>query len=131
MEEECDVIPVQSSDSTDQQEGVVVSRVEGGGVEDGELVSQVGGFGTSEGMFLFEGAFGSGSGSGVGDERSENEDMVRLVDRMINATIVLAAGTFAVSKLLTIDRDYWHVGQPFTWALLFFLANFFVMYYGF
>jgi len=108
VEEECDVIPVQSSDSTDQQEGVVVSRVEGGGVEDGELVSQVGGFGTSEGMFLFEGAFGSGSGSGVGDERSENEDMVRLVDRMINATIVLAAGTFAVSKLLTIDRDYWH-----------------------
>ncbi|KAF3453652.1 hypothetical protein FNV43_RR04093 [Rhamnella rubrinervis] len=106
VEEECDVIPVQSSDYTDQQEGVVVSRVESGGVE-GELASQVGGFGANEGRLLFEGSFGSGSG--VGDERggSENEEMDRLIDRTINAAIVLAAGTFAITRLLTIDRDYW------------------------
>ena len=35
----------------------------------------------------------------------------KLIDRTINATIVLAAGTFAVTKLLTIDSDYWHVSQ--------------------
>lgn len=117
MDEECEFIPVQSSDCTDQQEGVVVRRVEGGGVED-ELASQVGGFGTSEGRFSFEGACefqGFGSGSGLGDGRSDcqNENMERLIDRTINATIVLAAGTFAVSKLLTIDQDYWHVSQQF------------------
>ncbi|KAJ6827323.1 protein SYM1-like [Iris pallida] len=31
-----------------------------------------------------------------------------MVDRAINASIVLAAGTFAITKLLTIDSDYWH-----------------------
>lgn len=104
VDEELDVIPVQSSDSTDQQEGVVVSRVEGGGGLDGELASQVGGFG-----FSFEGGaeLGFGSGSGFGDER-ESVDMERWIDRTINATIVLAAGTYAITRLLTIDQDYWH-----------------------
>ena len=70
VEEEYDVIPVQSLDSTDQQEGMAVSRVGGGGVES-ELASQVGGFGASEGRFSFEGGAefqGFGSGSGVGEE---------------------------------------------------------------
>lgn len=44
MVEEFDVIPVQSADFTDQQEGVTVGRVERDGVE-GELGSAVGGFG--------------------------------------------------------------------------------------
>lgn len=30
-----------------------------------------------------------------------------LVDRTVNATIVLVAGTFAITRLLTIDHDYW------------------------
>ena len=30
------------------------------------------------------------------------------MDRAINAAIVLAAGTFGITKLLTIDYDYWH-----------------------
>lgn len=104
VDEELDVIPVQSSDGTDQQEGVVVSRVEGGAGLDGELASQVGGFG-----FSFEGGadLGFGSGSGFGDER-ESVDMERWIDRTINATIVLAAGTYAITRLLTIDQDYWH-----------------------
>ncbi|KAK9268368.1 hypothetical protein L1049_000117 [Liquidambar formosana] len=110
--EELDVIPVQSDDSTDQQDGGVVIRTERDG-EGGELVSQVGGF-ANEGRFSFEGAGGfssSSSGtssSGSGDGKMEVEDMERFIDSAINATIVLAAGTFAITKLLTIDRDYWH-----------------------
>ncbi|XP_075668866.1 uncharacterized protein LOC142638692 isoform X1 [Castanea sativa] len=108
MVEEMDVIPVQSTDSTDQQEGVVVSRVEseGTGLET-ELVS---GFGAGhEGRLSFEGAGFSSSGSvGDGVGKRENEEIERLIDRTINASIVLAAGTFAITKLLTIDQDYWH-----------------------
>lgn len=107
------MIPAQSSDSTDQQEVVVVSRVEAGNAE-GELASQAGGLGGSEGRLSFEGVgefqgFGAGLGNEIED--SQNEEMERLIDRTINATIVLAAGTFAITKLLTIDHDYWHVSQ--------------------
>ncbi|KAH7576885.1 hypothetical protein ACOSP7_002431 [Xanthoceras sorbifolium] len=35
-------------------------------------------------------------------------DDVRSISRAINAAIVLGAGTVAVTKLLTIDHDYWH-----------------------
>lgn len=41
--------------------------------------------------------------------REEGDDLDRLVSKGINATIVLGFGTFAVTKLLTIDNDYWHV----------------------
>lgn len=39
----------------------------------------------------------------------EDRDSDRLMSRGINAAIVLAAGTVAVTKLLSIDHDYWHV----------------------
>jgi protein Mpv17 len=110
--EESDVIPVQSTDSTDQQEGVVVSRLESEGGLETELVA---GFGSShEGRLSFEGAGefqGFSSSGSVGDEvgKRESEEMEKLIDRTINGTIVLAAGTFAITKLLTIDSDYWHV----------------------
>ncbi|KAJ7948609.1 Peroxisomal membrane (Mpv17/PMP22) family protein [Quillaja saponaria] len=112
MVEDCDVLPLQSGDGTENQAGGIVSRVEMESGE-GELVSQVGGFGTSEGQYSFEGAnefqgFSSSSASVVDERRRENEEMERLIDRAINGTIVLAAGTFAITKLLTIDRDYWH-----------------------
>lgn len=115
--EELDVIPVQSVDSTDQQEGMAVaSRVEMEGGE-GDLATQVSGFGGNEGVLSLEGAgefpgFSSASAS-IGNEsrRESEEDMEKLIDRTINATIVLAAGTFAITKLLTIDRDYWQVSQ--------------------
>lgn len=42
-------------------------------------------------------------------EREEDDDLDGLVSKAINATIVLGFGTFAVTKLLTIDNDYWHV----------------------
>lgn len=113
MAEELDVIPVQSSDSTDQQDGVL-ARIEV--EEDGEQVNQVGGF-AGEGRFSFEGAgefqgFSSSSSSSVSSEgEGKAEDFERLMDRSINAAIVLAAGSFAITKLLTVDADYWHVSQ--------------------
>ncbi|PIA26512.1 hypothetical protein AQUCO_09200018v1 [Aquilegia coerulea] len=106
IKEEFDVIPVQSNDLIDQQEGVLV-RIE---IERNEeqSVHQVGGF-ANEGRFLFEGA---GEINGVVSEviGNEEEDVEMLIDRAINAVIVLAAGTYAITKLLTIDRDYWHAG---------------------
>jgi len=109
--EEFDVIAVQSNDITDQQEGLIVSRVEMEG-GDGELAAtmttQVNGFGANEGLLSLEG-FSSASGL-VGNENEENvESVEKLLDRSINASIVLVAGTFALTKLLTIDSDYWHV----------------------
>ncbi|KAF4377754.1 hypothetical protein F8388_011507, partial [Cannabis sativa] len=106
-EEFFDVIPVQSSDRRSGGEP------RGGGRRrrlESELASQVSGFGGNEGRLSFEGATefqGFGSGSGLGDGR-ENEDDNRLIDRTINATIVLAAGSYAITRLLTIDQDYWH-----------------------
>ncbi|KAL1188368.1 hypothetical protein V5N11_031741 [Cardamine amara subsp. amara] len=42
------------------------------------------------------------------EEEEEDKDSGRLMSRGINAAIVLAAGTVAVTKLLSIDHDYWH-----------------------
>ncbi|CAA7047027.1 unnamed protein product [Microthlaspi erraticum] len=41
------------------------------------------------------------------EEEEGDKDSDRLVSRGINAAIVLAAGTVAVTKLLSIDHDYW------------------------
>jgi protein Mpv17 len=50
-----------------------------------------------------------------------NTDDDILTSRAINATIVLGFGAFAVTKLLTIDHDYWHVSIfNFIFKLLFF-----------
>ncbi|KAF5726401.1 putative Peroxisomal membrane protein [Tripterygium wilfordii] len=50
----------------------------------------------------------SSPSSGSSDEREEIESKDRLISRAINATIVLGFGTLAVTRLLTIDYDYWH-----------------------
>ncbi|KAJ8755098.1 hypothetical protein K2173_016808 [Erythroxylum novogranatense] len=104
VQDEIDVLPVQSEDSTDQQEGVVVI-VEREGVE--LAGTQVSGFGGSEGQLSLEGFSSATSSSGVGQIGDEEMETERLIDRTINAMIVLAAGTYALSKLLTIDHDYW------------------------
>lgn len=62
----------------------------------------IGGFGNE--MLSFDGGFSSAASGGVGAP----EDEKIMIDRAINATIVLAAGSFAITKLLTIDHDYWH-----------------------
>ncbi|KAK9072319.1 hypothetical protein SSX86_008752 [Deinandra increscens subsp. villosa] len=107
---EQDVIPVQSDDFTDHQVGSLVSEIEGD-----KEVQLIGGFGGGDGRLSFEGGFssaasssGGGNGNGNGNGNQEGEDFVKLMDRAINATIVLAAGTFGITKLLTIDCDYWH-----------------------
>lgn len=101
MANDFDVIPVQSDDRVDQQDGVVFSERE-------PDPADVAGFGSER--LSFEGPAGFlSTASGVGGPESGEEEMERLIDRAINATIVLAAGSFAITKLLTIDRDYWHV----------------------
>lgn len=113
---ELDFIPVQSSDYTDQPDGVVEMETEAVSGED--IVNQVvNGFG-GEGRLSFEASTGYASSSGGsgsnGEGQEEVEEMEKLIDRTINATIVLAAGTFAITKLLTIDHDYWQVSEKFT-----------------
>ncbi|TXG67088.1 hypothetical protein EZV62_008363 [Acer yangbiense] len=111
VQEEFDVIPVQSSDITDRQEGEVVGREDDGSDLVGQE-SQVGGF--SDGTLSFEGFSSATSSSPSIGDGGESEDTEKLIDRSINATIVLAAGTFAITKLLTIDQDYWqcYEGKP-------------------
>lgn len=46
---------------------------------------------------------------GFSTSKKETEVDDRLTSRAINATMVLGFGTFAVTKLLTIDHDYWQV----------------------
>lgn len=90
-------------------------------VEGGEIVNQVvGGFG-NEGRLPFEGAgefqgfawsSSSSSFSSAGIEGNNEEgDFEKLIDKAINGTIVLTASTYAISKLLTIDHNYWHVSR--------------------
>ncbi|CAN0915582.1 Peroxisomal membrane protein 2 [Linum grandiflorum] len=106
VQDEFDVIPAKSEDFTDRQEGV--ER------EVNESATQVSGFGAMDGQLSLEG-FSSvstsvvGGDGGEGTNQRENElEMERLVDRSINAMIVLAASSYAITKLLTIDHDYWH-----------------------
>ncbi|KAJ8764672.1 hypothetical protein K2173_007760 [Erythroxylum novogranatense] len=96
VRDELDVLPVQSGDSTDRQEGVVVSQVEREGIE------------LAATQLSFEGFSSACSSSGVGETRHGDLEMEKLIDRTIDAMIVLAAGTCAITKLLTIDREYWH-----------------------
>lgn len=54
------------------------------------------------------------------EEEQGDDDFDRLVSKAVNATIVLGFGTFAVTKLLTIDLDYWHVSGLVLIALFIF-----------
>ncbi|XP_071702123.1 uncharacterized protein [Rutidosis leptorrhynchoides] len=107
-----DLIPIRSNDCMDHQVGNLMTEIEGD-----KEVQLIGGFGGNEGRLSFEGGFssaaavsssGSGGGGDGGGPVVEGEDFNKLMDRAINATIVLAAGTFGITKLLTIDCDYWH-----------------------
>ncbi|KAL5976189.1 hypothetical protein ACLOJK_020519 [Asimina triloba] len=106
--DDLDVIPVQSSDSTDQQEGGAAVHIVR--EEEIESVNKVGGF-SNEGRFSFESGVAGTDFQGFSSSAAplgEAENFEKLVDRAINTAIVLAAGTFAITKLLTIDQDYWH-----------------------
>lgn len=96
---ELDVPPVQSPHRTDHADMTMGEEREAGDCE-GELM--VGHF---KGRQSVE---GGGGGGRQGNDKERQKDVKKLIDRVINATIVLAAGSFAVTKLLTIDHDYWH-----------------------
>ncbi|CAN1243235.1 Peroxisomal membrane protein 2 [Linum perenne] len=103
------LVQVQSEDFTDLQEGMAVSQVER---EGNKSTTPVSGFGARDGQLSLEG-FSSVStsavgGDGEGNQRENELEMERLIDRTINAMIVLAASSYAITKLLTIDHDYWH-----------------------
>lgn len=56
---------------------------------------------------------GLSSSSSVSSQgKGDNYEFDRLRIKTINATIVLAGGTLAITRLLTIDHDYWHVSEP-------------------
>ncbi|KAE8723511.1 Peroxisomal membrane 22 kDa family protein isoform 3 [Hibiscus syriacus] len=86
------------------QEGVAVSQVER--IPGEELVTQVSGFGNEGGLSL-KGFLLRVHLRGMDLVMAEEvKRMDRLIDRSINAAIVLAAGSFALTKLLTIDHNY-------------------------
>lgn len=49
----------------------------------------------------------------VVEKESLLSDILGNSDRLTNAAIVLGAGTLAITKLLFIDHDYWHVSSLF------------------
>lgn len=97
--EQLDVIPVQSVDSTDQQEGAMANQME----REAVAAPQVVGFATAERQFLF------GFSSAGDAESRQREEMAKFIDRTVNIAIVAAAGAFAITKLLIIGSNYWHV----------------------
>lgn len=113
IHDEIDVIPLQSRDLTDHEEGAVVMMSTENERDVNESVVVGFGAATSEGQLSLEGfpsSSSSSSAADLGDEKGiEIEEMEKMIDRSINATIVLAAGSYAITKLLTIDHDYWHV----------------------
>ncbi|PQQ05091.1 mpv17-like protein isoform X1 [Prunus yedoensis var. nudiflora] len=80
--EDREVVPLKEKHAEDQDSSLLVN-----GSEEFEAVS---------------------SSSAYSEGRGEGDDLEKLTSRAINALIVLGFGTFAVSKLLTIDHDYWH-----------------------
>uniref|UniRef100_K4ACS0 Peroxisomal membrane protein 2 n=1 Tax=Setaria italica TaxID=4555 RepID=K4ACS0_SETIT len=63
------------------------------------------------GGLAFQGDVGggfAGGGGGAGSGASGGGDGNKALDRAINTAIVLGASTYALTKLLTVDQDYWH-----------------------
>jgi hypothetical protein len=65
----------------------------------------------------------------VGVESSDKDDEEKGInggkvkdnnERLLNAAIVLGAGTLAITRLLTIDHDYWHVSPLLSVILVLF-----------
>ncbi|KAF5181262.1 Peroxisomal membrane (Mpv17/PMP22) family protein [Thalictrum thalictroides] len=95
VKEDLDAIEVKLNDSLEQLDGDVVqikNEREGGQVGEHQEFS----------------ASSSSSLSVNSDEKVvENDEISEAMNRTINAGIILAAGTFAITRLLTIDHDYW------------------------
>lgn len=115
LAKDLDVIDGSQNDCKDQKDGILNGV---GEKESEDVMNEVVGVFGNDGRLSFEGATGFSS-VGLSGSEKEQENLDRLIDRGINATLVLAAGTFAVSKLLTIDHDYWHVSINFMFFSMF------------
>ncbi|XP_020597819.1 uncharacterized protein LOC110037501 [Phalaenopsis equestris] len=115
INDEIDVIPIPSGVVTDELGGIaplinreseeIQSRLDQPGPSASQIMglafeSQAGGVG--------EGGVGFSTSSLPSGSPIEGEIQNKVVDRVINASIVLAAGSFAITKMLTVDSDYWH-----------------------
>lgn len=115
--DDLDVLPVTSNDPVDQQQGGSVLV----GLERSEDHSLIGsnpsGF-SPDPPFAFDLSTAAASGGAGGGAANDAQVLVatskvsseeqQFVDRAINAMIVGAAGAFAITKILTVDHDYWH-----------------------
>lgn len=99
--DEADVLPGPGAEG----EAVVPGRLEE------QRDEQLGGSQLDIGGLAFQGDVGGGfTGGGAGSGASGGGgDGNKMLDRGINTAIVLAASTYALTKLLTVDQDYWHV----------------------
>jgi len=104
LADDLDVIPVKSNDTVDQQEGVGFMSQE----TEKLPTSQVGGFKPEGGLSLETAGAQMQIGSGSQVSQADKEEEMKFIDRAINAAVVFAAGSFVVTKMLTIDHDYWH-----------------------
>nr|CAB3494082.1 unnamed protein product [Digitaria exilis] len=97
---EADVLPGPG----DEGEAVVPGRLEEPRDE------PLGGSQLDIGGLAFQGDVGGGfaGGGGAGSGASGGGDGNKMLDRTINTAIVLGASTYALTKLLTVDQDYWH-----------------------
>ncbi|KAL6599581.1 hypothetical protein ACP70R_045718 [Stipagrostis hirtigluma subsp. patula] len=102
--EEADVLPGPGG------EGEVAVAV-AGRLEEQQLDGPMGGSQLDIGGLAFQGDVGGGfaGGGGAGGAGSSGGgDGNKMLDRGINTAIVLGASTYALTKLLTVDQDYWH-----------------------
>ncbi|KAF0920586.1 hypothetical protein E2562_035730 [Oryza meyeriana var. granulata] len=99
--EEADVLPGPGTEG----EMVAAGRLE----EQPE--APIGGSQLDIGGLAFQGDMGggfAGGSAGSGGTGAGGGDGKKMLDRGINTAIVLGASTYALTKLLTVDHDYWH-----------------------
>lgn len=101
--EEADVLPGPGAEGEMAAGGRLEEQPEG----------PIGGSQVDIGGLAFQGDMGGGGfAGGSGGAGAGGGDGNKMLDRGINTAIVLGASTYALTKLLTVDHDYWHVREP-------------------
>uniref|UniRef100_A0A0E0KFV9 Peroxisomal membrane protein n=1 Tax=Oryza punctata TaxID=4537 RepID=A0A0E0KFV9_ORYPU len=96
--EEADVLPGPGAEGEMVAAGRLEEQPEG----------PIGGSQVDIGGLAFQGDMGGGFAGGSGGTGAGGGDGNKMLDRGINTAIVLGASTYALTKLLTVDHDYWH-----------------------
>ncbi|BAT07408.1 Os09g0315000, partial [Oryza sativa Japonica Group] len=97
--EEADVLPGPGAEGEMAAGGRLEEQPEG----------PIGGSQVDIGGLAFQGDMGGGGfAGGSGGAGAGGGDGNKMLDRGINTAIVLGASTYALTKLLTVDHDYWH-----------------------